>query len=174
MLATYRCNEIKDQSLALHENDFKFLKKNTNDGIMNNFRPFCEELMKKVLISYDETAKNYHEKIFREIRDHLITEVLNQFYICFTNQGRLYIPLSQKYLKKDIEKELNTKEHFSEVVSKLKNTHLNHFKKLMSDIQISDRWEININSLEEIFDDVISNYRKTKLDEKKKDQIVKF
>ena len=172
MLATYRCNEIKEQSLLLFENEFKILNKSTNNGIMYNFKQYCEELMGRVLAAYDETAKNYFQRIYKEVRENLISYIINQFYVGFTNQGRLFIPLSQKNLIKDIEKELMIKDNFSEVVGKLKAQHIEHFLKFIRGIQLSDQWDLNLNSVIEIFDDVIANYRKIKLEEKKKDHIV--
>ena len=141
---------------------------------MHNFRAICEDLIGKVLAAYDDTAKNYFERIYKEVREHLISHILNQFYVGFTNQGRIFIPLSQKNIKKDIDRELQIKENFSEVVEKLKTQHLNHFVNFMKQIQISEQWDLNINLVVEIFDDVISNSRKIKLDEKRKDHIVIF
>ena len=174
MLATYRCNEIKDQALAHYEKEFTNFNKNTNNGLMSNFRLLCEDLSKKVLEIYDETAKNYFERIYKEVREQLNNYMLNQFYVGFTNQGRILLPLSQKNLKKDIDSQLIVNENFSEVVDKLKTTHLGYFVKFMKEIQLSEHWDLNMNSVVEIFEDIIANSRKIRLDEKKKEQIVKI
>ena len=172
MLATYRCGEIKEQALALYEKDFLSFHKQANKGLMSNFKQFCLELEEKVLSAYDETAKNYFEKVYKDVRESLIHSILQQFYVGFTNQGKMFIPLSQKHLKNEIEKELTMNENFSEVVGRLRNKHIEHFVNYMKGIQLTEQWDLNMNSVVEIFDDVIGNFRKTKLDNKRKDQTV--
>lgn len=172
MLANYRCNEIKDQTIVFYEKDLNNFVKNSNNSLLSNFRIQCEKLREKILETYDEFAKNYFERIYKEVREHLDSHTLNIFYIGFTNQGRLFIPLAQKNLIKEIDKELLINENFSKVVEKLKKNNLEHFTKYMSTLQISKNWDLNINSVIEIFDDVINFSRKQRLDEKKKDHIV--
>lgn len=106
MLAIYRCNEIKDQALLECDLQLKQFQVESSSKLMSEFKTKADDILKKATHLYDEHAKNYHERIYREIREQLLVYILGIFYLGFINQGKLIMPFSQKSLKIEINNEL--------------------------------------------------------------------
>jgi hypothetical protein len=60
MVATYRCNEIKEECLKEVDEDVKNLKRVCEAQLVQNFADQCHTIVDMTMSKYDETAKQYH------------------------------------------------------------------------------------------------------------------
>lgn len=104
MLATYRCSEIKANTLAGFENEFKELNTQSAKRNIDNFKVISEELLEKIIAAYNKTACNYGDKIYKAIGKQLEEVVMQKLLMCFINQSKRLIPLIQKFLRVDLQK----------------------------------------------------------------------
>jgi hypothetical protein len=106
MLANYRCNEIKDQVLLENENDLRELNFISAKQNVENFKQKSLEIYNKTVSDYDRVASNYLDTIYMNIRKQMELYLSQKLYVCFANQAKRLIPISQKFMRKDLEKEI--------------------------------------------------------------------
>ena len=106
MLANYRCNEIKDQVLAEYEPKLKELTHLSSKQDIDDFKHGALSIFNKILSDYDKTASNYEENIYMNIRKQIDVSVSQRLFVCFANQAKRYIPIAQKFMRLDLEKEI--------------------------------------------------------------------
>lgn len=106
MLANYRCNEIKSQVLQENEGALREFYTMSIKGNLESFKELCLQLYDKILSQYDMIASNYVEKIYQSVRNQLKGDLYQKFLVCFHNQANRMIPISQKYMRHDLQIEL--------------------------------------------------------------------
>jgi len=106
MLANYRCNEIKDQVLAEAEPILKELNYNSTRQEIEDFKQKALTIINKILGDYDKIASNYDDNIYLNFRKQIESNVSQRLLVCFENQAKRYIPIAQKFMRMDLEKEI--------------------------------------------------------------------
>lgn len=56
MVANYRCNELKDESIEKIKEENFLLKEESERGVVQNFSKRCEQIIKLAIDHYDEFA----------------------------------------------------------------------------------------------------------------------
>lgn len=74
----------------------------------DNLKEECVALKEKILSSYDETASNYDQKIYENIRNELDENAKQKLYVCYLNQTKRLIPMIQKFMRIDIQKKFSS------------------------------------------------------------------
>ena len=59
MVATYRCNEIKEEALTQVVMDIDLLKKESETRLIDDFEPKCKKILKESINHFDESASQY-------------------------------------------------------------------------------------------------------------------
>jgi hypothetical protein len=119
MLANYRCNEIKDQVFTENEADLKELTYTSTKQDIDNFKQRALAIYNKILNDYDKTASNYDEIIYLNIRKQIDSMISQRLFVCFANQAKRYIPIAQKFMRTDLEKEIkNSNNTFSKLTNR--------------------------------------------------------
>ena len=67
MVANYRCNELKEESLELIEESFKEIKAQSEKGLVKDFNNKCKAIMKQSLAHYEEYAHQYENSVFKKV-----------------------------------------------------------------------------------------------------------
>lgn len=106
MLANYRCNEIKEQIFNDYESEYKNFYESSAKQNMANFKSEAIRISKNMLEKYDEVASNYVDKIYLAVRKLMQTAISQKFYVCFENQAKRILPVSEKFMRKDLQNEL--------------------------------------------------------------------
>ena len=106
MLANYRCNEIKEQIFTEYETEFNSFYDTSAKQNMSNFKSEAIRITKNMLEKYDEIASNYVEKIYLNVRKLMYSALSQKFYVCFENQAKRILPVSEKFMRKDLQNEL--------------------------------------------------------------------
>jgi hypothetical protein len=174
MLANYRCSEIKEQ---VFKQSYQAIIDFTNDSsgkLMNNFKNDCKAIIDQILSNYDKLASNYDEKVYNNIRNQILSSLSSKFYVCFSQQIGKMIPISQKFIRIELQKLLKSSDEFYTNAIKLKKQYLNDLIKKLDNIKVFEDWVISTDQFSEIFDEVIDNQKKQCLDEKKVQIIVIF
>lgn len=60
MVATFRCNEFKEEAFQEVQADLKELQRNAKKGFLPDFQAQCKEIEKRALVHYQGAAKHYH------------------------------------------------------------------------------------------------------------------
>lgn len=104
MLATYRCSEIKANTLIEFESNFKELNTRSAKNHIDNFKVVGEQLLEKIMAVYYKTASNYDDNIYKAIGKQLEDAVMQKLLMCFINQSKILIPIVQRFLRHDLQK----------------------------------------------------------------------
>ena len=171
MLANYRCSEIRDQALSKFTEEINRFTNESTDKLYNNFKKDCSELVNSILETYDKIASNYEDKIYLSIRNQMKANLSSKFYVCFDNQIKKMIPISQKYFRQDLQKNSNSDDFYNNAI-KIKKHYLNDLLNKLEDKRVFDDWIISPEQFNEIFDEIIDNQKNICLDEKKNQIIV--
>ena len=91
MVASLRCNELKEEALEkvalmIHE-----LREKSENERIQNFAEECKLILKSAANHFDEYGRHYEKSIYDKVRKELLhtTLVQQQLYICFDNQMKL-------------------------------------------------------------------------------------
>lgn len=106
MLANYRCNEIKDQILHEFDPELKEFMVSSAKQNMNNFKEEAQNIINGITQKYDQVACNYQEKIYLNVKKQMLSALSQKFYVCFENQAKRIVPISQKFMRQDLQKEV--------------------------------------------------------------------
>ena len=113
MLANFKCMEIKDSALQAVSSEIDSFTMESSLKNLDNFKSRCEKIQKTALQIYDDTAKNYLKYVYEEIRRNLLTQLSQRLYLCFDNQAKKLIPIFQKNMRTELEKELKNSKLFN-------------------------------------------------------------
>lgn len=112
MLSNYRCNEIKDSVLMENDQAIRDIQNLSAKEIIDDFESKCNEIADKIFKGYDKTASNYLDKIYMNVRRQLEANLSQKFYMCFANQAKRMIPLSQKQLRQELERDIKNSNNY--------------------------------------------------------------
>ena len=183
MLSNYRCNEIKDSILKENETSIRDVISLSAKQYVDNFKDLCLEIYEKIMKEFDKTASNYVEKIYLNVRKQLESYLSQKFYMGFSNQAKRIIPISQKFMRQDLQKEIKNSnfnslkidgDNFVGISLNIKNKYLKNLLSKLNDKRVFDYWNINEQEYSEIFDEIIESQRKICLEEKTNQIIVFF
>lgn len=184
MLSNYRCNEIRDQVLTENEHLIKEVSYLSSKENLDNFKERCLKIFDTVISQYDKVASNYVDKIYLSVRKQIESTLSQQFYMCFANQAKRMIPISQKYMRQELQKEIkNSKfehfihllegDNFFQITENLKSKYLKNLMKILIDKKVFDYWNVSQEEYSDVFDEIIESQRKVCLEEKKNQIIVR-
>jgi protein SEY1 len=106
MLSNYRCNEIKDNVLMENDQAVRDIQNLSAKENVDDFTSKCLAIADKIFKDYDKTASNYLDKIYMNVRKQLEANLSQKFYMCFANQAKRIIPISQKYMRQELQREI--------------------------------------------------------------------
>ncbi len=106
MLSNYRCNEIKDSILSEYENSIREIVNLAAKQYVDNYKEVCLDIFNKIMNDYDKPASNYVDKIYKNVRKQLESYLSQKFLMGFSNQAKRIIPISQKFMRQDLQKEI--------------------------------------------------------------------
>ena len=86
MVATYRCNEIKQEAIEKVEEELRNLEQLSNSDIIPNFQDRCKEVLKIAFFHYDDSAVQYYKLTYEKIRLELTSEIMKKLTKCYENQ----------------------------------------------------------------------------------------
>ena len=89
MVANYRCNEIKEEAIALIRARIEDLKNQCDLKIIEDFGQSCNSVVKEADQYFREKAKQYNKEVFGKILEELTENILAQLYHCFDSQLKL-------------------------------------------------------------------------------------
>jgi hypothetical protein len=100
MVATYRCGEIKQEAIDKIQPILDELEKRAYDGIVDDYKYQCKELLKIAYKHYDESAKQYYQETYKSIKLELTNFLLERMYKSFVSQLKnLSLQADQKFSK---------------------------------------------------------------------------
>jgi hypothetical protein len=112
MLSNYRCNEIKDNVLIENDQAIRDIQNLSAKENVDDFKSKCNLIAVKIFNEYDKTASNYLDKIYINVRRQLESNLSQKFYMCFANQAKRIIPISQKYMRQELQREIKNSKMF--------------------------------------------------------------
>jgi len=89
MVANYRCNEIKDESLETINEDIVTLNKESNTKVLSDFESKCTTIVKKAITNYDEQAGQYQQAVYKKVQKEMIAHIFSQLFLCFDAQLKM-------------------------------------------------------------------------------------
>ena len=57
MVASYRCNELREEASAMIKKDMQALQQESNRGVIDKFNTRCSEILDKALSFFNEAVK---------------------------------------------------------------------------------------------------------------------
>ena len=89
MVATFRCNEMKDEALERVKDQLDSLKAQSDLQVIEGFGASCTAIMDEVCNFFKESAKQYNSEISSKILNELQEQLYSQLYSCFDSQLKL-------------------------------------------------------------------------------------
>ena len=86
MVANLRCNELKEEAVALVVPLIHNINEDAHRGMLANFQKACIDLIKLALNHYEEFAMQYDKVVFEKIRKELLGLILSQLFKVFDSQ----------------------------------------------------------------------------------------
>ena len=83
MVANYRCNEIKEEAMALVKSRVEELQNQSDLSIVSDFGDRCNSVVREATEYYAEKAKQYNKEVFSKVREELCETILSSLYQCF-------------------------------------------------------------------------------------------
>ena len=78
MVATYRCNEIKEEALEKIGEELKTLENLSVSGVIKDFEDRCRYVLKIAFDYYDESAIQYYKQTYEKTRLDLTSEIMKK------------------------------------------------------------------------------------------------
>jgi hypothetical protein len=107
MVSTFRCNEIKNESIDLSRNEFDNLRKELGQNNDLNLREQYDLIFNKSLEFYSKNTTHYDETIARSTAEELKLAIQKDFETIFREQNDKYVNNIVKELDADIRKIYN-------------------------------------------------------------------
>ena len=178
MLANYRCTEIKNTILLSYDKEFKQLYKESTEKNIEDFKERCEQLRDKIISEYEKQGSNYDKKVYENIHKQLEEQISQKLYTCFLNQTKLLIPMLQKFMRKDLQKKLEsideTKENYFEISDGLRKKYLSQIVQKLNQKKAFEAWKVNEEEFSSLFDEIIDDQKKKALTKLKNSTIEKL
>ena len=89
MVANYRCNEIKEEAIAMVKPKLEEVEKECAKQILETFGETCSALVKQTEDYFREKAKQYNKDVFEKVLAELRETLLSQLYFLFDSQLKL-------------------------------------------------------------------------------------
>lgn len=86
MVATYRCNMIKQEAIEVIQQQLKSLEERSYDGIIDDFKYQWGEVLSKAYVYYDQNAKQYYVETFNSVRAELTNAIYESLFKSFCSQ----------------------------------------------------------------------------------------
>lgn len=83
MVASLRCNELKDESLDLIKEAVNGLRNRCLKGFQTNFKVICSSILNTAEKHYDNYAVSYDKTVYKKIKEELKDAIMQKLYICF-------------------------------------------------------------------------------------------
>ena len=178
MLANYRCSEIKNQILLSYNKEFKDLYKLSIEKDIKDFKDKCIDLKNRILSEYDKQASNYDNKVYQNIYKQLSEQIEQKLYACFMNQTKRLIPLLQKFMRKELQKNLlkidDSNENYFTISDNLRKNYLGQLIQKLNAKKAFDSWKISENEYSNLFDEIIDEQKKKAINKLKTSTIEKL
>ena len=113
MVANLRCNELKEEALEKVKPDVQSLQLEANERKIPDFSARCRNIIKTASSHYEEFAHQYDQKVFKKIREELLTTILSNLFISFDSQLKMIRHQIFEKFDKEIRK-LSIKEQVNE------------------------------------------------------------
>lgn len=113
MVASLRCGELREESLAEAAPSVYKLKEDTDKRVIGDFQDRCRVIIMQALGHYDEFAHQYDKTIYDKNRKEMIQTLMTQsLYLCFEQQlkqirNATYQQFEKQALKKPNRDEVN-------------------------------------------------------------------
>lgn len=86
MVASYRCGEIRQEAINSVQGRLDDLQEKSYEGIIDDYKAQCKDILKEAYLYYDESAKQYHQETYEEIKLELTTHIVELLYKSFVSQ----------------------------------------------------------------------------------------
>ena len=167
MLANYRCQEIKMNTLKKYENELDNLYKKSSKKNLSDFKNNCINLRENILNDYDESVSYYDDNVKLKIREDLDENISKKLYSCFLNQSKKLIILVQNKMRIDLENKL--KHFFSgnyfDFAFQIAEQYSEQLLEKLEEKKVYENW--NLLGFTNLFDEIIENQKEKFLKEKK-------
>ena len=171
MLANYRCTEIKNKILLAHDKEIKDLIKLSNEKDIENIKDKFIEIKNKICTEYEKQGSNYDEKVYKNIYKILNDQISQKLYVAFLNQTKRLIPLIQKFMREELQKNLNTiddsNDNYITIANNLKKKYLNQLLTKLNNKKAFDSWNTSEKEFSNLFEEIIEEQKKKALNKLK-------
>jgi hypothetical protein len=171
MLANYRCNEIKNQILSSYDKQFKEIYKLSAEKDIPNFKDICTDLKNKICEEYEKKSCNYDNKVFLNIHKQLEEQISQKLYICFMNQTKRLIPLLQKFMRDELQKQLqnidDNNDNYFNISDALRKKYVSQLIQKLNQKKAFESWKVGEKEYSNLFDEIIEEQKKKALNKLK-------
>ena len=173
MLAQFRCNEIKNESLNLVESKINELELESSMKNIEDFKEKIDIIVNECKGYYENNAKDYLPHVFQNVRKDLLDDLANKLYSSFANQLKRLIPKFQKDFRVELEKSIYKKDNFYEISEQCKKKYLEKFEDELKKLKFFESWDVGEENAD-LFDEIIENQRTASLEKKKDEMTIKI
>jgi hypothetical protein len=171
MLANYRCNEIKNQILSSYDKQFKEIYKLSAEKDIPNFKDICTDLKNKICEEYEKKSCNYDNKVYLNIHKQLEEQISQKLYICFMNQTKRLIPLLQKFMRDELQKQLqnidDNNDNYFNISDALRKKYVSQLIQKLNQKKAFESWKVGEKEYSNLFDEIIEEQKKKALNKLK-------
>jgi hypothetical protein len=171
MLANYRCNEIKNQILSSYDKQFKEIYKLSAEKDIPNFKDICNDLKNKICEEYEKKSCNYDNKVYLNIHKQLEEQISQKLYICFMNQTKRLIPLLQKFMRDELQKQLqnidDNNDNYFNISDALRKKYVSQLIQKLNQKKAFESWKVGEKEYSNLFDEIIEEQKKKALNKLK-------
>ena len=178
MLANYRCTEIKNKILLEHDKEIKDLIKSSSEKDIEDIKDIFITIKNNICTEYEKQGSNYEEKVYKNIYKILLEQVSQKLYIAFLNQTKRLIPLIQKFMREELQINLNniddSNDNYITIANNLKKKYLNQLLTKLNNKKAFDTWNVSEKEFSNLFEEIIEEQKKKALNKLKTSTIEKL
>ena len=171
MLANYRCNEIKNQTLLSYDKEFKEIYKLSTEKDVSNFKELCVDLKNRICADYEKKSCNYDNKVYLNVHKQLEEQISQKLYICFMNQTKRLIPLLQKFMRDELQKKLQSidenNDNYFNISDALRKKYVSQLVQKLNSKKAFESWKVGEKEYSNLFDEIIEEQKKKALNKLK-------
>ena len=171
MLANYRCNEIKNQTLLSYDKEFKEIYKLSTEKDVSNFKDLCLDLKNRICADYEKKSCNYDNKVYLNVHKQLEEQISQKLYICFMNQTKRLIPLLQKFMRDELQKKLQSidenNDNYFNISDALRKKYVSQLVQKLNSKKAFESWKVGEKEYSNLFDEIIEEQKKKALNKLK-------
>ena len=86
MVATYRCQEIKQEAINCVQERLDDLQQRSFEGIVDDYKIQCTDILRESYYHYDEYAKQYYNETYKSVKLELTNHIVDLLYKSFVSQ----------------------------------------------------------------------------------------